>query len=141
MLFDLCRYTSIGDSSPYWCQYIKTSVFHRTLAPVMDDQCTLLGLLWCVPTNINECINDMLKGVYVIVVHYQFLLQINAEILQQIFKYFCFLYGVYLGIGHFFRRIQGIDFLRINLLSSLHCKNNIICALMVGFGFLLSIQF
>jgi hypothetical protein len=70
------------DGGAHAGQFIKGTMLNGTLPFVMNQQGTLLGLLWLVAAYIDEGFNDVVEGIYVIVVHNQ-VAYINGFLQQQ----------------------------------------------------------
>lgn len=63
---------------------------NRTLSAVMNDECALLGLQWLVSAIFDQCLNNEVKGVVIVIMDHQclrclnelvkFLLELNFKI-------------------------------------------------------------
>ena len=53
-------------------EFFVTAVFDNAFAGVVDHDGALLGLLVGVPADVDKCFDDIIEGVVVVVVEYQF---------------------------------------------------------------------
>lgn len=63
---------AICDSGAHLYEFFVLALFYGCAAFVVNHERALLGLYGAVAANLNECLNDVVKGIYVVVVNHQF---------------------------------------------------------------------
>lgn len=70
-LYDAGVDTYLADGFTHGPEEVEASVFYGAAALVVDDERTLLGLLGCVLTDFDECIDYVLERVEIVIKDHQ----------------------------------------------------------------------
>lgn len=92
-LNDLRADTRIADGLPHGFQLFKGSPFYSAFAVVVDDHGALLSLLRRMIAYPDQCVDDMIKGIVIIVKNDQIIQFRRTGVLQN-FRYNFFASGI-----------------------------------------------